>query len=170
MKTITVLPLPWYTRVYDILMLPVMFVLRGCVLDSLQATHVWHVQPIDPGDIDQKLAVRGENGDRSRFDGRFSFLFHAPILGGWKKFSVYEVDEASAPFHIGWINKNLRTGAVESAIHKLPITKTRIRMLDGTPSFQTSFFAVDSAGKQIPLRCVGHGKLGDGQYLSIRLF
>src|SRR6185437_16199634 len=114
MSTIAVQPLPWHIHTYDILMLPVMFVLRGFMVDSLQATHLWHVQPVDLQVIDQALVIAGENTDHSLFDGHFSFLFHAPVFGGWKDFSVYEADEVSTPFHIGWISKNLRTGAVES--------------------------------------------------------
>ena len=170
MGKITVSPLPWYTHVYDILMVPVMFALRGFRTDSLQETHVWHIQLVGPKDIDRKLTIAGASADNSRYDGHFSFLFHAPIFGGWKNYSVYEVDQQYTPFHIGWIGSNMRTGTTECAVQRLPIFDTRIRMLDGTPSMQTSFFAVGSTGKQIPLRCVGHGRLGDGQYLSVRLF
>ena len=148
-----------------------MFVLRGFKFDSLQETHPWHAYQINPKDVDFRLAVATHGTDTTWYRGRSAFLFHAPILGGWKQFSVYEVDRANVPFHIGWVMYEGRSGKlIEAAIHKLPIRDTHIRTLDGPPSFHGHFFAVDTNGRQVPLRVTGRGRLGDGKYLSVRLF
>ena len=149
-----------------------MFVLRGLRFDSLQETHVWHVHRIDPKDVDLKLAVLSKGTDKSRFTpSNASFLFHAPIFGGWKNFGVYEVDSKDTPFHIGWAGINTKTGKLEgTAVHLLPIYDNKIRMLDGPQGSRTHFFAFDTMGNQIPLRKIGSGRLDDGTYLNVRIF
>ena len=156
----------------DKLMVPVMIVLRGFRLDSLQETHAWHpYRHIDPKDIDLRMAVAARGTDGTVYKGRYSFLFHAPIFGGWKRYSVYEVAQADVPFHIGWIVDDAHTGKhIETAIQRLPIQDTCIRMLDGPPNYQGYFFAVNAEGLQVPLRVIGHGTLGDGKYRAVRLF
>lgn len=173
-SVLSIEPLPKYTRVFDILMVPIMFVLRGFKLDSLQETHAWHVKHLNLNDIkriDLKLAAMHKGTDATIYHGRYSFLFHAPIFGGWKSYVVFEVDASDTPFHIGWIVRNAEThDFVEAGMQRLPINATRIRMLAGPPSYQTYFFAVNQSGEQIPLRKVGQGRLGDGNYLDVRLF
>jgi hypothetical protein len=148
-----------------------MFMLRGFRIDSLQETHPWHVQRIDHATVDVTQAVHKRGADSTKYGGRYLFLYHAPIFGGWKNYSVYEVGKVHTPFHIGWIVRHADTQQlVEAAVQRLPIYDSVIRMLDGSPSYDTYFFAIDRTGHQIQLRRIGQGTLGDGKYLSIRLF
>ena len=159
-------------RLYDKLMLPIMFVLRGFRTDSLQETHVWHPYSVDAKKIDLTIAVENHGKDKSRFaQGGTEFMFHAPIFGGWRDFSVYEVDEAHVPFHIGWILYGSSDNKLKaSQVHRLPIKSNQIRLLDGNSKTWGYFFALNSEGIQIPLRKVGSGKIGDGTFKNVKLF
>lgn len=51
-------PLPMWTKIADVAMRPLMFVLGGFRRDSMQETHPWHCQrDIDPSLIDPALTV-----------------------------------------------------------------------------------------------------------------
>lgn len=172
MKIADVPPMKRRERLYDKLMVPVMFVLRGFRTDSLQETHTWHSYDIEAKKIDLKLAVKNRGKDHSRFtQDKQQFLFHAPVIGGWRNFSVYEVDAAQVPFHIGWMIYRASDNKLMAAqLHRLPINNNRIRMLDGNDKSWGYFFAVNAKGEQVLLKKVGSGRIGDGTFTDIRLF
>lgn len=171
MSKFYVAAVPRYLRLVDVLMVPIMLLLRGLTSGPLQETHPWHVQRIDVKDLDLRLAIKSEGNDKTVYNGRYLFLFHAPMLGGWKNYSVYEVNRASVPFHIGWVARDTKTNhLIEASVHRLPVYEERVRMLDGPPSYTTYFFAVDQSGEQIPLHRVGRGMIGDGNHSGIRQF
>lgn len=167
---IRIQPLPAYTKLLDKLMVPIMFVLRGFQLDSLQETHAWHPQAIDAGLVDRSLGVVAEGTDATRYHRNALFLFHAPIFGGWRNFSVYEVGPADVPFRIGWARMLTTTGEVtEAKVQRLLIHDRRVRMLDGPPTYRILFFALNERGEQVRLRKVGSGQVGDRTFAHIRL-
>ena len=168
---IKIVPLAQAFRLADKLMVPIMFILRGLRFDSLQETHPWHVQPIDPQQIENDLTITIDGTDPSNFKPGHSFMFHAPLFGGWSNFTVFEIDKKYGPFHIGWLAYDSQTGKLkQAAVHRLPINNNQIRMLDGPASQRTSFFAVDADGKQIPLTRIASGRLNDGTFTKVRLF
>ena len=161
-----------YYQVADCLMTPVMYVLGDFKADSLQHTHPWHIQVVDPKLINLDLATPAAQGDdNSHFDKSDSFLFHAPIFGGWKKYSIYEAPTSNnEPFYIGFTQKNLDGTYQKSSIIKLPIYDGRIRMLNGPSKYTTIFFAVNKDGQQLPIKKIGKGTLGSGADTEIPLY
>ena len=161
---------PFIFRLIDILMIPVMYVLGCFKLDSLQETHPWHSwRNFSENDINKNDSVTITGTDQKTFVKHFLFLFHAPIFGGWKNYSVYSPENNVRLFHIGWIvyeNETLK----EVGISKLPIKNGAIRMLDGPPAYVVTFFAINGEGNQIKIKRIGNGRLGDNRYRGIRLF
>ena len=157
-------------RVIDILMIPLMYVLGGFKSDSLQETHPWHSwRDFSENDIDIKESVVTFGTDEKTFSKHFLFLFHAPLFGGWKNYTVYAPTNGTPIFHIGWIVHE-NTILKEIGISTLPIKNGAIRMLDGPPTYKVNFFAIDKNGNQVALHKVGSGRLGDYKYRGIRLF
>jgi hypothetical protein len=166
-------PLRFYERLAGIALIPIMFMLRGFKSDSLQETHPWHIKNIDARKVDLSLSVLNHGSDRSKYGkrGLLSFLFHAPIFGGWKDFSVYEVDALRKPFYVGWLTYRSSDDKLISAqLNRLKIKYPRIRLLDGNELTWGYYFAIDADGYQLKLRKVGQGKIGDKSYLDVRLF
>ena len=163
---------PIILRLLDYLMLPLMFALGGFKFDSIQETHPWHIQKVNPNKIDLRLATQFYKGnDSSRFLKRNLFLFHAPLLGGWKNYSVFEVCQSSKlPFYIGWIGHNDKDRKDRAYIQRLPIHNSKIRLLNGTSFYTNAFFAFDTKGKQVILKRISEGKLGTNKDTKIRLF
>ena len=151
-----------YYHLADYLMTPIMYVLGGFKADSIQHTHPWHMQAVNSPLINLDLATPPAKGDdNSRFSKSDSFLFHVPILGGWKEYSIYECStQNNGPFYIGFMQKNADDSVEKSFIIKTPIYGDRVRMLNGSPIYTTIFFAVDKNGKQLPIKKVGKGTLG----------
>ncbi|MFZ1250454.1 MAG: hypothetical protein WAR37_03370 [Candidatus Microsaccharimonas sp.] len=161
---------PLFYRFLDYLLIPVMFILGGFKMASLQETHPWHSWRIfSVEDVDKSKAVVTKGTDSKSYSKHFLFLFHAPLFGGWKNYSVYTPMQSIQHFHIGWIV--YKQGVViEKGIHKLLIKNGAIRTLDGPLSYETVFFAINENGKQIALRKKDSGQLGDGRFSEFRLF
>lgn len=173
MKHFSIPKLPLFFRVLDYAMVPIMFVLGGFNRDSMQETHPWHsYRNFDVRTIDSRLTVAHTGTEVSRLKQHFVFLFHAPLFGGWKNYSVYMPAEARRPFFIGWVIYDTQSTKklCEIGINKLSIYDASIRMLDGPPNYTGYFFAIDSSGKQIKLERTGSGRLGDNKYPGLRLF
>ena len=164
---------PALGRLGDIALHPIMRVLGGFRSDVIQETHPWHVQPISPDDVDLSQAVTiepltDETVERSP-TGPLQPLFHAPIFGGWKHYTVLGVDASSSQWHIGWIVRERESRKLtQAAVHRL-VLEGDVRMLNGPRSKQTSFFAVNNEGVQLPLFVHGEGILGDKAYPDTRL-
>lgn len=63
----------------DRAMRPLMYVLGGFKRDSIQETHPWHQQPIDPLQVDPELSVF-VTGEKEALNARLGPLFH--MFGG----------------------------------------------------------------------------------------
>lgn len=163
---------PAFLRMVDFFMIPVMFVLGGFRRDSMQETHPWHVfRGFEAGDINRELAVASRGDDTDGFQRHLLFLFHAPIFGGWKNYSVLAPKEPVSEFRIGWLVYHAETGElIEKGVNKLPVTNGAIRLLNGPPYYSSHFFAVDAEGKQVAMQKTGQGRLGDGKNPGVRLF
>jgi len=162
---------PW-TRLCDKLYLPIMFLVGGFKADSIQETHPWHIQKLNHQLIDaEKASPIFRGNDKSVFKKHAIFLFHMPILGGWRDYSIYEIDEnAPTPFNVGWIEISPEHPNPSVFVNKLPIYERKIRLLDGSSLYQMAVFAVSKDGRQIPVTRVGGGKLGENKDSDIRLF
>lgn len=163
---------PAFFRVIDILMIPIMLILGGFKTDSIQETHPWHsFRDFDPKDINTDLSVLSAGTDSKMLKRHFLFLFHAPLLGGWRDYLVIAPVEPMATLHVGWIVRNTQTNAlIEHGIQKLPVTNGAIRVLTGPPINTVHFFIVDKNGTQVAAQTVGEGTLGDHRFPAIRLF
>lgn len=145
-------------------MRPLMLLLGRLDANSVQETHPWHVERIDPSLVAEDGTVV-VNGKKEAVSGRFGPLFH--MFGGWRH---YVALQAEPPFHIGWLfSKNNLDKPSQSAINRLQIDSDTVRMLSGPQGTETRFFAVSPSGKQVPLRKVGQGVLGDDQFPDTRL-
>jgi hypothetical protein len=161
-------------RLIDRLLWPVMFLLGGCRLDSIQETHRWHSQRIQPSEIDRKLTALVEGNERSRVTANRVIpfpLFHAPVFGGWRNYTVLQVEADVECWHVGWIHRQYPQSArPRSHVQRLPIGTREVRVLTQPIGFLTEYFALDRFGNQLPLRAVAEGVLGDGRYGTLRLF
>ncbi len=83
-----------------------------------------------------------------------SFVFHIPILGGWRNYVVLRPREPKGEWHVGW-KVNGKAG-----ISRLRI-KGPVRMLVGPGSVE--FFGIDArTGTQRFIHDVGKGCIGNG--------
>jgi hypothetical protein len=151
-----------------------MFILGGCKVDSIQETHRWHGQHIDASDIEETLSVFVEGNDNApvKTNALYPFpIFHAPVLGGWRNYTVLQVQSAEPYWHVGWIHRRYPLNSrPRSHVQRLRIFTREIRVLTQAIGFQTEYFALDPSGRQIPLRIVGQGVLGDRRFPQVRLF
>jgi hypothetical protein len=161
-------------RVLDWALAPLMYVLGGCKLDSIQETHYWHCQRVSaPHEVDYIASIIIRGDDSSSFANALTPLplFHIPLIGGWRNYAILEVQSTVATWHVGWIHLVVPAGSrPRSHVQRLPIAERNIRVLKHPHGYVTKFFAVDSCGNQIPVKCVGEGRLGDNRYKNIRLF
>lgn len=160
-------------RLGDLLLWPIMFLLGGVKRDSIQETHFWHSQPIDPKEIDSALSVSLAGDDPSTVltNKVFPFpAFHAPIFGGWRNYSVLQVQFADPKWHVGWIHRAFTPGSRPRAhVHRLGIAEREVKVLTQPHGFVTEYFAIGSSGEQLPLKCIDRGVLGDLKYPQIKL-
>lgn len=156
-------------RIVDRIMRPVMFILGGFREDAIQETHPWHCwRGFDAGSIDISCAAKCRGSDDKTFKRRYGFLFHAPLIGGWKKYRVFSPKSDVSCYRIGWLIYH-DTILVDACINTLLIRDERVRMLEGPTGMVTYFFAINDNGAQIPLYEVGSGTLGDKKYGKTRL-
>ena len=160
-------------RFGDLLLSPIMFMLGGFKKDSIQRTHFWHSQPIDPNVIDHQLSVTLAGDDPSSVltNRVFPFpLFHAPIFGGWRNYAVLRVESAVPCWHVGWIHHACTAGSRPRAhVQSLRIRDREIKVLTQPEGFVTEYFAIGSLGNQLPLKCVDRGVLGDFRFPRLKL-
>jgi hypothetical protein len=132
----------------------------------VQETHNWHVQKVNPDLVDPDLSATVKRNPAERLQSHQLFLFHIPILNGWKHYTLFEAAEEQ--FHIGWVART-RGKLVQAAVHRLMIDDLNVRMLNGPGESSTEFFAVKPNGMQIGVSVAGHGVLGDNQFPGTRL-
>lgn len=149
------LKLNYIFRAFDYFLWPAMWLLGGFVF-PIQETHIWHVKKWNwnaKGLIIKELDKKAKFGHEAPLG-----LFHMPIFGGLTKYVVIEASGYSKYWHIGW----------EGGIHLLPIKQKRIAMLVGKKGFVA--YGLGDNKKQLKLKIVGFGELGDNKYNSLRLF
>lgn len=151
-----------------------MFVLGGFEFDSVQETHRWHGQRINSNDVDERFSVFLDGDDTSpvKTNALYPFpTFHAPIFGGWRNYTVLQVQSAEPYWNVGWIHRHCPPSSrPRSHVQRLRIFTPQIRVLTQAVGFRTQYFALNSAGEQIPLGAVGKGVLGDRKFPNVRLF
>lgn len=165
----------FYFRILDHLLWPFMWILAKGKVERPQESHRWHFQDIECDILekimDPHLIVSIEGDDPSRFDINSLGLFHLPLFGGWKNYIILEANNFSRYWHVGWrIYRGGTKNLVRCQIQKLRISSSCIKLLKGVPGKRAEFFGVDDSGKQVSVRVVGEGKLGDGQFRNVRLF
>lgn len=161
--------LPKIYRIADFLLIPIMFILGGFKKDSIQETHPWHVwRKFNLEEIDTSKTTTHKGTDTSVYKKHYLFLFHAPLFGGWKNYSVLESAHRDS-FYIGW---GMYEGDVLAGkgLNRLLIKDGRVRMLDGPLNYHGFYFGINEKGEQVVLKKVGRGRLGDRKYPGVRLF
>lgn len=141
-------------RLFDLLLSPFMWIL-GKFTFPLQETHMWHVRKYKWGS-NKGLKIKGSD-DRARF-GHGLLLGHVPIMGGLTKYVVIEALGFKNYWNIGW----------ENHIQILKIKQNRIKFLVGKDGYVA--YGLGDNGKNLTLKIVGYGELGDGKYKGVRLF
>jgi hypothetical protein len=178
-QVIEVEAVPFYFRILDFVLVPLMWVLLGFRLERPQETHKWHMQTIDAALVLPEYALRIEGDDAADWDGRsrhrwgralHGVRIHTTIFGGWQDYLILEAEGFQRFWHVGWLIDFEDTGYQKSQVQKLQIHSPHIKVLKGTPNLGVTFFALDETGKQLPLRQVAEGRIGDRRFPKIRLF
>ncbi len=158
MQTIEVPPLGWLGRSADLLMIPLMYLVQAS-LEAPQRTHVWNNlklrTPEDRAKLDtsRMCKVLGDGSAAAPWLGMVP-VFHIPLLGGWRRYVVLEpVSRDVSEWVPGWVSPDV------VGVSRLYL-KGPVRLLRG-PS-DALFFGIDQSGRQIELRIVGFGRIGDG--------
>lgn len=145
----------------DALMVPAMYLLSGTLYEAPQRTHFWNNQKVNQTKTNQWL-VRSQavsvEADLTACEPMWYSLprFHAPILGGWRKYVVLENLEADYrrfPWHLGWMVDGRVAG-----ISRVSLRGHFVRALIGPR--RTTFFALRSTGEQVTLTKAGTGIIG----------
>lgn len=151
----------------DCLMLPVMYMLQGNMSDVPQRTHFWNYTRVPEKELELKLntnsllTLPGEDVASQRWLWWLPLL-HMPIFGGWRHYYVLEPEEKVSDYwFVGWV-----VGEYSGISHvKL---ERQVRVLKGDT--EASFFGFNSEGKQIKIRLIGEGSLGESpEYCKIPL-
>lgn len=142
------------TRLFDILLWPFMRILGGFKF-PVQETHIWHMKKWDWKN--NKALVINQKDKKARFD-HGTVLAHMPIFGGLTKYVVVEASGFNNYWHVGW----------KDTFHSLPIKQNRIKLLVGKKGFIA--YGLGDNNKNLRLKVVDFGKLGDGKYNDLRLF
>lgn len=148
--------------IIDVILMPVMFLLNGGKL-PLQETHPWHCIDVDTNLLIDKFGVVVRGNDSARFGHDAPFgLFHMPIFGGLRKYTVIEVGKFTDHWHVCF------KGNTKAQIHKLKIKTNRLKLLTGKGKHW--FFALTDSGDFLPIKTVGEGTIGDTIFKGVRLF
>lgn len=154
------------SKLADTLMIPVMYFLQGNLRESPQQTHFWNNCKLSTDDIKDftRTSVVTEVGDPKAIPRWFGPIpiFHMPIFGGWKTFTVLEpVNKEVDLWYVAWIASDV------AGISQIPL-KNSVRLLTSPGSAQ--FFGIDTDGNHIELHIVGHGQIGKaGEFSQVPL-
>ena len=169
-------PYPAFLRLFDAMFRPFMRIISGAPYESPQETHRWNVQNIsieEQNKINYAIDVPVEGVYRGYLGKKHGgFLFHLPVLGGWKAYVVIEPirENKNDTWFVGWFGEDEHGGKYDLKLSRLPLTESQVRLLKGPVGVNTKFFALDAKGKQIELKLVGEGVVGDGgKYSTLRL-
>lgn len=161
MKTIIVVPpLGWLAKIADILMVPLMYLISGTFIEVPQRGHRWNNKRLSKTDVeklDVTLMVNCE-GIPNSMKFRWLFLYHIPILGGWKNYVVMRPTDSERDWYVGFITHDI----IGISMVKL---SGSVRMLIGNGD--VSFFGIDAENyEQITIAEVGRGLIGRGDKFS----
>lgn len=157
MKTVIVVPpLGLLARVADVLMIPLMYLIAGTLDEAPQRGHRWNNKQLLKSDIeklDTSLMIHC-GGILNSMKFRWIFLFHIPILDGWRNYVVMKPKDSKRKWHVGYITTDM------VGISKIKLSES-VRMLIGSDN--VSFFGIDAETyEQISLIEIGRGRIGDG--------
>jgi hypothetical protein len=146
-----------------------MYLAQGTVREVPQRTHRWNNYKYHPAATlakEAKVRVKGDpKALREAWLGLIP-LFHIPILGGWREYVVLEPAEDTVKWHVGW-GQAVNMGMSEYGVSSITL-RGGVRMLRGPKT--VCFFGLTRRGRQIPLRIVGYGRIGDrGPYSKLPL-
>lgn len=143
-------------RLLDFLLFPFMRFLGGFKF-PVQETHPWHIKKCNWKDA-RGLVIK-EIDKKAKFGHESPLgLFHMPIFGGLTKYVVIEATGFKNYWNVGW----------EEFIHNLPIKENRIMLLVGKKGLIA--YGLGDNGRNLKLKIVGFGEIGDKKYNGIRLF
>jgi uncharacterized membrane protein len=164
---------------FDFMFSPIMYLISGVWLNFLilrfsymvekpQRTHFYNNKKFKD-DLSKEVVkrypqVKIRGIETERWTHLSKFLFHVPILCGWKNYVVFRpADEnINNTWHIGWINSDV------FGVSKIPL-RGAVRVLIGKKD--CNFFAVRSSDNNpLPLKYVAEGKIGlGGKYRTTTL-
>lgn len=160
--------IPTMYRILDYLLTPVMYILGGCKMDSIQKTHGYHAKNINVI-LDNCKTIEITGDDTSRFKNSRGFInnrgyFHMPIFGGWKSYVILENTEFSNAWFVGWKTPSFYQ------VSRLKISTPLVKLLKGRKGDKSIFFGFDLNGNQIKLKKVADGTLGDNKFSNVPLY
>lgn len=149
------------SKIGDLLMVPLMYLVSGTFRESPQWTHRWNNTEI-PSDslrgMDSGTMAMAE-GSPDSFSGPRRIRFHMPAFGGWRDYVVLE-PSVDRKWYLGWTTAPDAGGGVS----RIPLSGP-VRALRGPNDML--FFGIDAeTGKQIPIRIIGKGRIGNGGEFS----
>lgn len=156
-KTIIIVkPLSWFAKLANILMKPLMYIASGTFKESPQRAHRWNNTRLtikDVGGLDKSEMVHCA-GIKGEMHSRWLFIYHIPILGGWRNYVVLEPIEKGIDWHVGCITSDM------IMVSRVKL-QDKVRML--VSSKDVSFFGINAATyEQIPITELGRGRIGSG--------
>lgn len=153
MDRIRIPELNWPAKIADWLMTPIMYLVSGTLREKPQETHLWNLKKIQAVEfvVDKMVFSSGLSGTRPHC----GVLFHIPIISGWgwRKYVVLCSLNINSEWFVGW-----------KVDDKTEISLKRlcgpVRMLLGPNP--VSFFGLDRLGRQITIKQIGSGVIGQG--------
>lgn len=154
---IIVPPLWWLAKLADILMVPLMYLISGTLKEVPQQGHRWNSVRLSQSDVDgldKSIMVHCFGISDKVIHSRWIFLFHIPILGGWRNYVVLEPEKPGRDWYIGYQTNDI------IGVSRIRLTG-RVRMLIGHGD--VSFYGIDAEyHEQIAIREIGRGRIGEG--------
>lgn len=151
-------PLGWFARLADILMIPLMYVLSGTFHERPQRGHLWNRIKFTLSEL-----VHLDRQAMACFSGRrdvlscSKILVHMPFISGWRRYVVLIPKNYDDEWCVGWILPN------RAAVRRIRL-RGPVRMLWGPED--VCFFGIGKDGRQIPIRLIGEGWIGDRSQFS----
>jgi hypothetical protein len=128
-----------------------------------QLSHPWNWQQLSRRDIDYldsagMVQVEGFPGEKTK--RQLGVRLHMPRFGGWRNYVTLTAD-VRCLWYVGWVSTH------GIGVSRVPVHES-VRMLVGCD--RCAFFAIRQNGRQLPLRMIGKGRIGDhGPHRAITL-
>ena len=156
MDRIIIVPLSETERSWDRRMEGVMRWVLNAPGEEPQKTHFWNNRHLKLGEaatLKAELMVKSSGSPRSAHAPSPFHHFGRRFKCGWVDYAVIEPDGYEGVWYIGW------TWDGGQKVSRIPIVG-RARTLEGPGP--ANFFGIDASGRQIKLRLVGRGRIGEG--------